>query len=247
MKRRHEPSPPGPSAVESKAALSPAWQIGLSAVLAFHIFAVFVPPMMVATGASPAVAPVFAVLRPYMELCYLNHGYFFFAPNPGPTHLVRYELEFDDGREPVVDTFPNRDTQWPRLLYHRHFMLAESVNMLYRSPRPAPEPREPADGSRQARRRYQRAKAEWDREYAAWQVGRANYEKLMASIEDHLKHRYAASDVTLIRVEHRPLTPPEFREDRLNPRDDETYMDLPDNPLDIPRTEVLPWNPVPSR
>ena len=37
------------------------------------------------------------VFRPYLEAAYLDHGYAFFAPDPGPSHLVRYELEFDDG------------------------------------------------------------------------------------------------------------------------------------------------------
>ncbi len=28
----------------------------------------------------------------YMEALYLDHGYFFFAPNPGPSHLLRCDI-----------------------------------------------------------------------------------------------------------------------------------------------------------
>ncbi len=60
---------------------------------------------------------------------FLGHGYRFFAPNPGPSHLVRYEVEFADGRT-ESHRFPDTQEQWPRLLYHRHFMVAEQVNQL---------------------------------------------------------------------------------------------------------------------
>jgi hypothetical protein len=67
--------------------------------------------------------------RAYIGVADLNHGYRFFAPNPGPSHLFRYRLSFNDGstRE---GHFPNRDEHWPRLLYHRYFMLSENLNTL---------------------------------------------------------------------------------------------------------------------
>jgi hypothetical protein len=67
--------------------------------------------------------------RPYLEATNLNHGYHFFAPEPGPSHLVRYELQLSDGSQ-VIGTFPDKTEHTPRLLYHRHFMLSEYLNTL---------------------------------------------------------------------------------------------------------------------
>ena len=67
--------------------------------------------------------------RPYLELLYLNHGYKFFAPDPGrSSRLIRYELELPDGTT-VEGIFPDRERYWPRLRYHRHFMLSEKSQL----------------------------------------------------------------------------------------------------------------------
>jgi len=31
-------------------------------------------------------------LAPYIEFLYLSHGYFFFAPNPGPNHILEFRF-----------------------------------------------------------------------------------------------------------------------------------------------------------
>jgi hypothetical protein len=65
----------------------------------------------------------------YLDLLYLNHGYHFFAPDPGPGHLIRYEV-FDDRGDPIEQAeFPNAKQHWPRLYYHRYFMLADQVGI----------------------------------------------------------------------------------------------------------------------
>lgn len=218
--------------------------MSLSLLLAVHLCALVAAPLMFATGGSAVARPLFFVLQPYVDLLYLNHGYFFFAPDPGPNHLVRYEVEFNDGREPVIGEFPNLQTQVPRLMYHRYFMLSETLNRFYRPPRPAPEPpTPPASASRQERRLYQRAKAAWDREFEQYQRDRETYELLRASISNHLKQKYNADDVTLIRRRHRLLDPEEILEDRRQVRDESTYIVLPE----APDAEELPWNPLPSR
>jgi hypothetical protein len=236
-----------PAAAELPTTLTPARQALLSLVLAFHVLAVFLAPLMFASAGSgdpsPAVQPFYQAVRPYTDLLYLNHGYFFFAPNPGPNHLVRYELVLADGKEQLVGQFPDRTEQWPRLLYHRHFMLSETLNTLYRPPQGPPEPSPPREDSRRARHVHQREKQQWQLAHDRWQEQRALYEKLRASISDHLKHEFNAREVTLIRREHRPLYPLELSEDRLQLTDEETYRTLPE----LPVTEVLPWNPVPSR
>jgi hypothetical protein len=79
--------------------------------------------------ASELAMAAATVYRPYVEGMSLANGYRFFAPEPGPSHIVRYQLTFDDGstREGV---FPNREVNKPRLLYHRHFMMSEFLNTL---------------------------------------------------------------------------------------------------------------------
>jgi len=55
----------------------------------------------------------------------LNHGYHYFAPEPGSSTLVAYVLEMPDGSR-QTGRIPNRDIH-PRLFYHRHFMLTECL------------------------------------------------------------------------------------------------------------------------
>ncbi len=114
----------------------------VSLLLLIHITAVFIAPFTFASSSGPGSASPFAVglmnaLRAYIDAVYLDHGYFFFAPNPGPSHLVRCRLEYEAGREAEESTFPDRQRHWPRLLYHRHFMLSESLKLALRSRGPA--------------------------------------------------------------------------------------------------------------
>ncbi len=79
-----------------------------------------------------------AARAPYINALDLNHGYRFFAPDPGPSHLIRYHLHWSDGhgRDGV---FPNLTEERPRLLYHRYFMLAEHLEGLYEESQQFPE------------------------------------------------------------------------------------------------------------
>lgn len=101
------------------------WQIAASMLILLHVFAIWVAPFSVPPS-SPLAQAIASLLHPYLETAFLNHGYKFFAPDPGPTHLVRYELEFADGSK-RGGTFPNLKEQQPRLLYHRHMMLSERL------------------------------------------------------------------------------------------------------------------------
>jgi hypothetical protein len=57
---------------------------------------------------------------------YVNHGYRFFSPDPGDSTLVEFQSLLEDGSR-RSETIPNRGEggQWPRVFYHRHFMLTE--------------------------------------------------------------------------------------------------------------------------
>jgi hypothetical protein len=173
------------------------WRLAASLLLLIHLAAVFIGPFTFATSvgpgiASPFAAPIRELLRPYLELAFLDHGYFFFAPNPGPSHLLRARLEFNDGRPPSEITLPDRGQHWPRLLYHRHFMLAEQYHADFAPAQPPPEvapgPAPPGD----------------------WRGARDMYELKKRSFEQHLRRVYGADRVTLTRVEHVLIPPTEY-------------------------------------
>jgi hypothetical protein len=96
--------------------------------LALHLIALVIAPLAVAP-CSQLTLRLWTAFRPYLQSLSLNHGYHFFAPEPGPSHLVRYELRFADGHL-AEGVFPNPHQHQPRLLYHRHFMLSEFLNNL---------------------------------------------------------------------------------------------------------------------
>ena len=100
----------------------------VSLLLILHLVAIASAPLAMEPSSLPA-QKVFAFFRPYLDASFLNHGYHFFAPEPGPSHLIRYELTFSDGRV-EGGVFPDFTRQRPRLNYHRHFMLSEFANRL---------------------------------------------------------------------------------------------------------------------
>lgn len=102
-------------------------QIGflvLNCWLVFHVFAVFIAPAGM-PPASPLLVDASQVATPYNQALFLNHGYHYFAPDPGASTLIAYSVKNPD--EPAINgRFPNTSI-FPRLLYHRYFMLAENI------------------------------------------------------------------------------------------------------------------------
>jgi hypothetical protein len=187
----------------------------LSLLLLAHVAAVFIPPFTFATStgveASPLASSVHQLFRPYVQFCYLDHGYFFFAPNPGATHLLRCDVQDGQGESQQV-WIPDLEKQSPpRLFYHRHFMIAESLNAGFAAPQPSPE------------------SAGQPEQLASWRRRRALYEQRLSAIEDFLKRRYDARQVEVTRVEHRPPSPYEFIFDRVRLSDQLLYRDLPED------------------
>jgi hypothetical protein len=91
--------------------------------------AVFIGAWIGSPPTSPLADEVAKPFRAYIAVADLNHGYRFFAPNPGPSHIFRYRLTFEDGSTQEAH-FPDRARHWPRLLYHRYFMLSENLNAI---------------------------------------------------------------------------------------------------------------------
>jgi hypothetical protein len=212
-----------PVAVASPPPVRRRWLISL--LLLVHLTAVFIAPFSFASSGqpgqgSPLAGLVMETLRPYIDFAYLNHGYFFFAPNPGASHLVRYRAVFDDDRPPLELTFPDRQRHWPRLLYHRHFMLSEALNSNFVPPEIPPE--SISDPDQQAR----------------WRRQREVYEAMWASYRRHLIAAHGATHVELTRIEHRPPTPWEWVADGKRLRDADLYSDMPEV-FDVAATEVL--------
>ena len=92
--------------------------------LAFHVFAIFISPAGM-PPASPLLVDASRVAMPYNQLLFLNHGYHFFAPDPGASTLMSWAID-RPGDTPLKGRFPDPKIG-PRLLYHRYFMLAENI------------------------------------------------------------------------------------------------------------------------
>lgn len=191
MMKRHRSPAPNSTAPADGAGWSKRARYLASGLIAAHLLAVFTPPFAFASrggpgNESPLARLLMRTVRPYVDLLYLNHGYFFFAPNPGASYLVRYRATFADGRPDITGRFPNSREQWPRLLYHRYFMLSEQWNAIYLPKVPPPE----------VARDPQRLEG--------WKAQRDVFEAQRDSMIAHLKHAHGADEVSIVRVEHPP-------------------------------------------
>tara|TARA_R110002049_G_scaffold2750_7_gene22080 strand:- start:18861 stop:19724 length:864 start_codon:yes stop_codon:yes gene_type:complete len=200
-----------------------------SGVLVFHLVALVGPPLSLQTqgplGSSPSVAMLMQPVRWYCQSFYLDRGYAFFAPDPGPSHLIQAATTQSDGSR-VEQMYPDLQQQWPRLLYHRYFMLAEFLTEIHQPPGPPAELFE-----------AQREEAE------AWVRSRARYEHVRQSMIEHLKHSNGNDNVAIRRIEH--LIPDfiSLSVDDVALTDEDLYRVLLDRPIisDIAR------GPVPGR
>ena len=113
-------------------------RILVSLFVLFHLFAVFIAPMSMAVALVPRreidrpLAVAVAQQPPvqwYLDALYLNHGYSFFAPDPGEGHLIRFQVYDDRGAVIKEGEFPSKTDYFPRLRYHRYFMLAEQCQI----------------------------------------------------------------------------------------------------------------------
>jgi len=159
---------------------SPHVRAVVSVLVALHVVALLVGPLSVPDSIIGRFLGRF--YRPYIEAAYLNHGYKFFGPDPGPSHMVRYELELADGGS-LKGVFPDREEHRPRLLYHRHFMLSEFIMGLSS----AGDPRLP-----------------WEKQPLS--EGQRVYSR---SYAQHLLEKHQATRVTLYFVEHLLPSPEE--------------------------------------
>gem|GEM_PF-650754 len=122
------------SGTRPKRVLTPWQKRIISGVIILHLIAVVAGPLA-APPSSELFGRLWDKMQWYVEPMFLNHGYRFFGPDPGPSHLVEWEVELPDGSTLQGD-FPNLNDQQPRLFYHRHFMLSERLQAFPESRQP---------------------------------------------------------------------------------------------------------------
>ena len=91
----------------------PAVRAVVSLLVALHVFGRVSRPVGDAAAASQLAADVARVFQPYLDALSLANGYRFFAPEPGPSHLVRYEVTLADGTLKTGE-FPDRQVSTSR-------------------------------------------------------------------------------------------------------------------------------------
>ncbi len=173
--------------------LSTKWKIAISMFVSAHLLAVFAAPWSLppSSDLSQELARSF---RPYLEITRLTAGYRYFAPQPGPSHIIRYSLTMADGSR-IKGQFPDINEHWPRLYYHRHFMLTEYLNAVHpEEPPPGTDRNSPDFKIRQMRT------AELQKQFTAY----------AQSYAQHLIHVHGATKATLTLVRHEFPHPVEF-------------------------------------
>ncbi len=177
---------------------SPTRRLIVSLLLLIHLGAIVIAPW-----SSPPPSPALAqrlqrVFRPYLAAAYLGHGYRFFAPNPGPSHVVRYEMEFPDG-ERREGRIPDPTTLWPRLIYHRQFMITERLFSGFTLIQPGPPPEYLTDWEKQ----------EWESRNEA---ARTQVERLARGLARELLREHGGHRVRLTLQEHNLAFPADVQE-----------------------------------
>jgi len=149
--------------------------------LVAYFAAVIMPPL---AGPPPASDLAMAALQPFRPLVgslFLGHGYRFFAPDPGPGHSIQWTMQLADGSA-LTGSIPDPQTDWPRLLYHRRFMISEKIAAV------VPPPDAPLDVR-------QRSRGDW--------------QPLVKDVAGQLLSRHGGRQVTLQMTEHYLPTPEE--------------------------------------
>ena len=166
----------------------PLWQRSIvSLAICAYLVVVVLPPLAGPPPASLLADRLLQPVRPVVGALALGHGYRFFAPNPGPGHSFRWSVQMPDGTS-RSGSIPDAKSDWPRLLYHRRFMLPEKIASL------VPLPGAPMEVVRNAKREWQ---------------------PIVMDIAAHILEQEQGSQVELTLVEHYLPTPDEVLQGRV--------------------------------
>ena len=97
-----------------------------SFVIGIYLVIVVLGPLSNPIPSRHLTLPLARFVAPVHQSLFLGHGYRFFGPDPGPSHILYFNGTKDDGTV-VQGVFPDRKNHSPRLLYHRWFMLSETL------------------------------------------------------------------------------------------------------------------------
>ncbi len=132
MSKNRPNSPPSRDASGSAARREqgvPTWlRVMVSLLLVWHLTAIFVAALSV-PGSSQLAERIAqgSFMQYYLDALHLNQGHSFFAPQPPLPVTVRYQI-YDERRNLISQgKIPDAKEEWPRLLYHRYFMLADQA------------------------------------------------------------------------------------------------------------------------
>ncbi|GAA4456484.1 hypothetical protein GCM10023156_31870 [Novipirellula rosea] len=200
----------------------------VSILICVHLIALVLPPLAFQTrgalGDSPSVQTLMTLVRDYTQFLYIDRGYAFFAPDPGPSHLIQAAIT-DASGETDEKMIPSLEDQWPRLLYHRHFMLAEYLSEIYQPPNPPEEIAKLDPVGAQL-----------------WEQSRARYEYVRQSIVDHLQYKNNGRRVVIRRIEHALPGFIELANDPIPLNDPRLYRVLRDQAFDPQQTSETSSN-----
>ena len=142
----------------------------------------------------------------------MDNGYRFFAPDPGPSYLIRFEYLGEDGQLLATGRIPDLATQRPRLFYHRHLMLAAMVAQMAGPALELPQDVNPRQLMNQM-------------EWKAFEEGQRRAKRLQQSIAHWLLSEHAqAHQVRLILQEH-AIPPPYEIQRGMQLTDERLYRD----------------------
>lgn len=166
----------------------------LSIGLLTYLAILMLGPLSNPTGSPYLTQPLAESVSPIHRVLFQGHGYRFFGPDPGPSHRVLYRITLNDDTQ-IEGHFPNRDEHNPRLLYHRWFMLAETV---FNERQALPTKLVLQNREQQYLQQIEQLKqggqgnlvaqlvAEWEFEKNAYEFNRRRLESLAKSIAAHL-------------------------------------------------------------
>jgi hypothetical protein len=211
----------------------------LSVLIVLHLAAVIAEPLRFFSRSSEKFAAedtqmLRTLLGPYVDAMYLSHGYFFFAPNPGPSHLIEAEAVTPNQESTSLDRirFPDRYEQWPRLLYHRHFMMTEFYHTIF-----APSS---LDQIESLPKEIQEQ----------WKTDRQRFVAIQDSIKKNLEKKHPGKTFVLRRLQHELATPQSIFVDHWKLTDPRLFNVLEDSsrPPAQPSETVAPSpQPTPAK
>jgi hypothetical protein len=217
----------------------PTWaKVVVSCLLLLHIIVQCLATFDAAPPPSQLVQTLKTPAKPYIHFAKLDNGYRFFAPDPGPSHLLDFQV-LDGNNQPIPLTEFQHPTKenwgrlpppelrvpaWsprPRQLYHRYFMLMEQLQQFD----PLPE--------------YQQGFLEDARHKEQLYLG------ILDSYAKELLRRTGGKTVKLIYLEHK--FPPTMEIYLQQPQLDhpDSYVPHPMGELTFPRTtnSIMPIGP----